>query len=33
VPEELISKILAAAMRGPSEGNVLNWAFVVVRDG
>ncbi len=32
VPEELISKILDAAIRAPSGGNAQNWAFVVVRD-
>jgi nitroreductase len=32
VPEELITKILDAAIRAPSAGNAQNWAFVVVRD-
>ena len=32
VPEELITKILDAAIRAPSSGNAQNWAFVVVRD-
>jgi nitroreductase len=32
VPEELISKILDAAIRAPSGGNAQNWAFIVVRD-
>jgi nitroreductase len=32
VPEELITKILDAAIRAPSAGNTQNWAFVVVRD-
>lgn len=32
VPEELISRILDAAIRAPSAGNAQNWAFVVVRD-
>jgi nitroreductase len=32
VPEELISKLLDAAIRAPSAGNAQNWAFVVVRD-
>ena len=32
VPEELITKILDAAIRAPSGGNAQNWAFVVVRD-
>ena len=32
VPEELVTKILDAAIRAPSGGNAQNWAFVVVRD-
>lgn len=32
VPEELITRILDAAIRAPSGGNAQNWAFVVVRD-
>ena len=32
VPEELITKILDAAIRAPSGGNAQNWAFIVVRD-
>src|SRR5882724_6502243 len=32
VPEELITKILDAAIRAPSGGNTQGWAFVVVRD-
>jgi nitroreductase len=32
VPEELITRILDAAIRAPSAGNAQNWAFVVVRD-
>jgi nitroreductase len=32
VPDELISRILDAAIRAPSAGNAQNWAFVVVRD-
>ena len=32
VPEQLITKILDAAIRAPSGGNAQNWAFVVVRD-
>jgi nitroreductase len=32
VPEELITKVLEAAIRAPSAGNSQNWAFVVVRD-
>ena len=33
VPEEIISRILDAAIRAPSAGNAQNWAFIVVRDG
>ena len=33
VPEEIITRILDAAIRAPSAGNAQNWAFVVVRDG
>jgi nitroreductase len=32
VPEELITRVLDAAIRAPSAGNAQNWAFVVVRD-
>ena len=32
VPEELITRILDAAIRAPSAGNTQNWAFVVIRD-
>jgi nitroreductase len=32
VPEEIITRILDAAIRAPSAGNAQNWAFVVVRD-
>ena len=32
VPEDLITKILDAAIRAPSGGNAQSWAFVVVRD-
>src|SRR6478672_10952184 len=32
VPEELIIKILDAAIRAPSGGDAQSWAFVVVRD-
>jgi nitroreductase len=32
VPEELLTKILDAAIRAPSAGNAQNWAFIVVRD-
>ncbi len=32
VPEELITRVLDAAIRAPSGGNAQNWAFVVVRD-
>jgi len=32
VPEEMLARILDAAIRAPSAGNAQNWAFVVVRD-
>jgi len=32
VPEELITRILDAAIRAPSGGNAQSWAFLVVRD-
>jgi nitroreductase len=32
VSEDLLTKILDAAIRAPSAGNAQNWAFVVVRD-
>lgn len=32
VPERLITRVLAAAIRAPSAGNAQNWHFVVVRD-
>src|SRR5215475_13046378 len=32
VPQEIITRILDAAIRAPSAGNAQNWAFVVVRD-
>jgi nitroreductase len=32
VPEEMITKIIDAAIRAPSGGDAQNWAFVVVRD-
>src|ERR1700693_1344786 len=32
VPEEIITKILDAAIRAPSAGNAQHWAFLVVRD-
>jgi nitroreductase len=32
VPDEIIRKILDAAIRAPSAGNSQHWAFVVVRD-
>jgi nitroreductase len=32
VPEELITRVLDAAIRAPSAGNAQNWAFIVVRD-
>lgn len=32
VPEQLITRVLDAAIRAPSGGNAQNWAFIVVRD-
>ncbi|HEY1782213.1 MAG TPA: nitroreductase family protein [Roseiarcus sp.] len=32
VPDEIITRILDAAIRAPSAGNEQNWAFIVVRD-
>jgi nitroreductase len=32
VPEELITRVLDAAIRAPSGGNAQNWSFIVVRD-
>jgi nitroreductase len=32
VPEELLTRVLDAAIRASSAGNAQNWAFVVVRD-
>jgi len=32
VPEELITRVLDAAIRAPSAGDAQSWAFVVVRD-
>jgi nitroreductase len=32
VPEEILTRILDAAIRAPSAGNAQNWAFLVVRD-
>ena len=32
VPEEVITRVLDAAIRAPSGGNAQNWRFVVVRD-
>ena len=32
VPDDIITKILDAAIRAPSAGNSQHWAFVVVRD-
>src|SRR3954466_13546962 len=32
VPEELITKVLDAAIRAPSGGNAQNWMFIVVRE-
>ena len=32
VPEEMLTRILEAAIRAPSAGNAQNWTFIVVRD-
>ena len=32
VPEELLTRVLDAAIRAPSAGNAQNWLFIVVRD-
>jgi nitroreductase len=32
MPEDLITKVLDAAIRAPSGGNAQNWVFIVVRD-
>jgi nitroreductase len=32
VPEEIITRVLDAAIRAPSAGNAQNWIFIVVRD-
>jgi nitroreductase len=32
VPEDLITRVLDAAIRAPSGGNAQNWGFIVVRD-
>ena len=32
VPDEIITRVLDAAIRASSAGNAQNWAFVVVRD-
>jgi nitroreductase len=32
VPDDLITRVLDAAIRAPSGGNAQNWGFVVVRD-
>lgn len=32
VPEDLITKVLDAAIRAPSGGNAQNWSFVVIRE-
>jgi nitroreductase len=32
VPQELLSKVLDAAIRAPSAGNAQSWSFVVVRE-
>src|SRR6516164_1437028 len=33
VPDDIIARILDAAIRAPSAGNSQNWVFIVVRDG
>jgi len=33
VPEELVQKLLANAVRAPSAGHLQPWEFIVVRDG
>ena len=32
VPQELLTKVLDAAIRAPSAGNAQSWSFVVVRE-
>src|SRR5207244_5530972 len=32
LPEELVTRILDAAIRAPSGGNAQSWAFLIVRD-
>ena len=32
VPDAILTRILDAAIRAPSAGNVQHWAFLVVRD-
>jgi nitroreductase len=32
VPDDIITRVLDAAIRASSAGNAQNWAFVVVRD-
>ena len=32
VPEELLTRVLDAAIRAPSGGNAQNWTFIVVRE-
>ena len=32
VPEEIITRIVDAAIRAPSAGNAQNWAFILMRD-
>jgi nitroreductase len=32
VPEDVITKIIDAAIRAPSGGNAQNWIFIIVRD-
>ena len=32
VPEELITRVLDAAIRAPSGGNAQNWILIVIRE-
>ena len=32
VPEDVLTRVLDAAIRAPSAGNAQSWSFVVVRD-
>jgi nitroreductase len=32
VPDELIPRLLDAAVRAPSGGGFQNWCFIVIRD-